>query len=156
MPWSDPRMLQSRVVQGLALDGASRSRSSRRSASERSRSSWCRRCCAIRLLEAVNYFEHWGSSERPGACGRSTRGTPTRGSRSTRSVGLSRHADHHAYASRPFHQLRYFEESPKLPYGYFGTTLLTLFARKRIRRLLAQELERRELGPFAREVAAAS
>ena len=54
------------------------------------------------------------------------------------------------------HTLRYFEESPKLPYGYFGTTLITLFARKRIRRLLTQELERRELGPFTREVAAAS
>jgi alkane 1-monooxygenase len=104
---------------------------------------------AVRLLEAVNYIEHWGLV-------RTTRRVQTVDSWDTDSwftlytlVGLSRHADHHAYASRPYHQLRYFEESPKLPYGYFGTVLLALFAQKRLRRRLAAELERRQLGPFA-------
>lgn len=104
---------------------------------------------AVRLLEAVNYFEHWGLA-------RTTRRVRTIDSWDTDSwftlytlVGLSRHADHHAYASRPYQQLRYFEESPKLPYGYFGTVLLALFQKRRLRRLLAAELERRRLGPFA-------
>ena len=104
---------------------------------------------AVRLLEAVNYFEHWG-------LGRTTRRVRTIDSWDTDSwftlytlVGLSRHADHHAYASRPYQQLRYFEESPKLPYGYFATVWLALFGKNRLRRLLAAELERRRLGPFA-------
>jgi alkane 1-monooxygenase len=152
----DPRLLRSRVVHGLIL-------------------AWgialailvllgpgpcaifvLQALLAIRLLEAVNYFEHWGLE-------RTTRRVRTIDSWDTDSwftlytlVGLSRHADHHAYASRPFQQLRYFEESPKLPYGYFGTTLMTLFAPKRLRRLLTSELERQQLGPFAPEIRAAS
>jgi len=104
---------------------------------------------AVRLLEAVNYFEHWGLS-------RTTRRVRTIDSWDTDSwftlytlVGLSRHADHHAYAARPYQQLRYVAESPKLPYGYFGTVLLALFRKQHLRRLLTKELERRQLGPFA-------
>jgi len=156
MLWSDPRMLQSRVVQGLALEWGIALAIFATFGIGAFAIFVLQAVLAIRLLEAVNYFEHWGLE-------RTTRRVRTIDSWDTDSwftlytlVGLSRHADHHAYASRPFQQLRYFEESPKLPYGYFGTTLLTLFARKRIRRLLTQELERRELGPFAREVAAAS
>ena len=103
----------------------------------------------MRLLEAVNYFEHWGLA-------RTTRRVRTIDSWDTDSwftlytlVGLSRHADHHAYASRPYQQLRYFDESPKLPYGYFGTVVLALFTKRRLRHLLTAELERRRLGPFA-------
>lgn len=109
---------------------------------------------AVRLLEAVNYFEHWGLT-------RAGRKVTPRDSWDTDSrftlytlVGLSRHADHHAYASRPYQQLRWFEESPKLPYGYFGMVLLVLFANARCRALLTAELERRQLGPFARADAA--
>src|SRR5262249_6049211 len=100
-------------------------------------------------LEAVNYFEHWGLA-------RTTRRVQTVDSWDTDSwftlytlVGLSRHADHHAYASRPFHQLRYFDESPKLPYGYFGSVVLALFAQNHLRKCLRAELERKRLGPFA-------
>jgi len=156
MRWSDPRLLRSRVVHGLALEWGIALAVLATLGVGAFAILVLQAVLAIRLLEAVNYFEHWGLE-------RTTRRVRTIDSWDTDSwftlytlVGLSRHADHHAYASRPFHQLRYFEESPKLPYGYFGTTLLTLFARKRIRRLLTQELERRELGPFAREVAAAS
>jgi alkane 1-monooxygenase len=104
---------------------------------------------AVRLLEAVNYFEHWGLVRR----GR--RVTPVDSwdtdSRFTlyTLVGLSRHADHHAWSARPYQQLRYWEESPKLPYGYFGTVVLLLVRNGRFRELMTQELERRRLGPFA-------
>ena len=104
---------------------------------------------AIRLLEAVNYFEHYGLI-RTGKKVRPIDSWDT-DSRFTlyTLIGLSRHADHHAYASRPYQQLRYFDESPKLPYGYFGTVVLLIFRNARFRALMAAELERARLGPFA-------
>ena len=106
-------------------------------------------CLAVRLLEAVNYFEHWGLT-------RTGRRVTSIDSWDTDSwfslytlVGLSRHADHHAHASRPYQQLRLREESPKLPYGYFGTVALVLFRNARFRALATEELARRRLGPFA-------
>jgi alkane 1-monooxygenase len=104
---------------------------------------------AVSALEAVNYFEHWGLQ-------RSSRKVRPVDSWDTESaftlytlVGLSRHADHHAYAARPYQQLRHWEESPKLPYGYFGMVLLVWARNDLIRRLLTRELGRRGLGPFA-------
>ena len=70
-------------------------------------------------------------------------------------VGLSRHADHHAWASRPYQQLRFWEESPKLPYGYFGTVVLLLVWNSRFRALMTEELRARRLGPFAEPESAA-
>ena len=64
-------------------------------------------------------------------------------------VGLSRHADHHAWAARPYVRLRHREESPKLPSGYFGMVFLALARPRRFRRLMTAELERCQLGPFA-------
>ncbi len=61
------------------------------------------------------------------------------------------HADHHAYASRPYQQLRLFDDSPKLPYGYFGSAVMSMFMNARFRGLLEAELRRRRLGPFAPE-----
>lgn len=104
---------------------------------------------AIRLLEAVNYFEHWGIVRR------GKKPTPL-DSWDTDSwftlytlVGLSRHADHHAYATRPYQQLRYWEESPKLPTGYFGMVTMVFVQNRRFRKLMTAELRRRKLGPFA-------
>jgi len=104
---------------------------------------------AVRLLEAVNYFEHYGLS-------RTSRRVRPIDSWDTDSwftlytlVGLSRHADHHANASRPYHQLRHFDESPKLPYGYFATVTWLIFANRSFRASMGAELERRKLGPFA-------
>lgn len=104
---------------------------------------------AVRLLEAVNYFEHYGLRRQ----GRKVRPVDSWDSDSAFTlfalVGLSRHADHHAYAARPFQALRTWEESPKLPYGYILTTLMVIFANARLRALLGAELERKKLGPFA-------
>jgi alkane 1-monooxygenase len=104
---------------------------------------------AVRLLEAVNYFEHYGLRRQ----GRKVRPVDSWDSDSWFTlfalVGLSRHADHHAYASRPFQALRTWEDSPKLPYGYIITTLMVIFANQRLRSRLGEELARRRLGPFA-------
>jgi alkane 1-monooxygenase len=104
---------------------------------------------AVRLLECVNFFEHWGL-ERRGA-----RVSPV-DSWDTSSwftlytlVGLSRHADHHAWAARPYQQLRHSEPSPKLPRGYFGMVVLAFARPGRFQKLMTEELERRELGPFS-------
>lgn len=154
MPLLDRRMLRHRVLHGLVAEwavalvvlgvfGAG------------AFAMWVLQAAvAVRLLEAVNYFEHWGLR-------RAGRKVTPRDSWDTDSwftlytlVGLSRHADHHAYASRPYQQLRYFEESPKLPYGYFGTVVLLIVANARFRKLMTAELERCQLGPFARADAA--
>lgn len=108
---------------------------------------------ATRLLEAVNYFEHWGLV-------RSAKRVSPLDSWDTESwftlytlVGLSRHADHHAYATRPYQQLRHWDASPKLPYGYFGMVEMVLFSNQRFRQVMTEELRRTRLGPFAVEAA---
>lgn len=104
---------------------------------------------AASLLEIVNYFEHWGLARH----GKRVRPVDSWDTESWFSfytlVGLSRHADHHAHASRPFQSLRHWPESPKLPTGYYGCVLMVLGRNARFRALLTAELERRRLGPFA-------
>lgn len=110
---------------------------------------------AIRLLEAVNYFEHWGllrSGKRVSPI--DSWDTDSRFTLYTL-VGLSRHADHHAFATRPYQQLRHWEESPKLPYGYFGMVELAILHNRRFRKVMTEELRRRKLGPFAEGAEAA-
>jgi alkane 1-monooxygenase len=104
---------------------------------------------AVRLLEAVNYFEHWGLV-------RAQRRVRPVDSWDTHSwftfyglVGLSRHADHHAWPARPYQQLRVWEEAPVLPYGYVGMVDLVIGKNDEFQRLATQELGRARLGPFA-------
>ena len=107
---------------------------------------------AIRLLEAVNYFEHYGLQRS----GKKVRPVDSWDSDSWVTlfalVGLSRHADHHAYAARPYQSLRLWDESPKLPCGYLAMVVLVLFDDGKARRLLHAELERKKLGPFAEQI----
>jgi len=148
MKWTDPRMLRHRVLQGviaelLIVTGyllvfgpiamvffLVQSRT------------------AIMLLETVNYIEHWGITRA------SRTVTPvdswdTDNSFTLRTlVGLSRHADHHAQASRPYQQLRHFDESPKMPLGYYGTILMALVLNQRYQEYAKEELRRRGLGPY--------
>jgi alkane 1-monooxygenase len=104
---------------------------------------------AVRLLEAVNYFEHWGLVRR------AVRVRPV-DSWDTHSwftyyglVGLSRHADHHAWPARPYPQLRVFEEAPLLPIGYVGLVDQVLTRDQEFQETATDELARRRLGPFA-------
>jgi alkane 1-monooxygenase len=103
---------------------------------------------AISVLEAVNYFEHWGltrAGARPGA-------RDAWDSESWLSeyslIGLARHADHHAHALRPYQELRVEEASPKLPRGYFAMVALAQLRNRRFQELMTAELQRRKLGPF--------
>ncbi len=63
-------------------------------------------------------------------------------------VGIARHADHHLHPSQPFHRLRRFDESPRLPHGYFRMILLAHMRNAVFQRLMTAELKRLRLGPF--------
>ena len=102
----------------------------------------------------VNYFEHWGL-RREGKRVLPVDSWDTH-SRFTyyALTGLSRHADHHAFASRPYEQLRVWEESPKLPSGYLAMFPLVLMRNRRYQRFMTAELRQKKLGPFAKPSAA--
>jgi alkane 1-monooxygenase len=154
MRWWDPRLLRSRVVHGLAAEWAA-------TFALAAFFGWpafffqvLQAAWAVRLLECVNYFEHWGLR-------RAGKRVSPRDSWDTDSwftlytlVGLSRHADHHAYPSRPYQQLRHWDESPKLPSGYFGMVLLAIARNQTFQRRMSSELRRRELGPWAPQATA--
>lgn len=103
---------------------------------------------ASRLLEMVNYFEHWGLT-------RASDRVQPEDSWDTHSwftyyglVGLTRHADHHANPTRPYQSLRTFSESPKLPSGYIGMVGMILFKNKQFKVEMTEALKRHKLGPF--------
>lgn len=104
---------------------------------------------AVRLLEVVNYFEHWGLQRK------SQRVRP-QDSWDTHSrftyyglTGLSRHADHHAYPSRPYQQLRVWDEAPILPTGYVGLVDMVMVNNDQFIESAVEELKRCRLGPYA-------
>ena len=84
----------------------------------------------ILLLETVNYVEHYGLIRRQRASGGFERVQPHHSWNSNAPVGrgllfqLTRHADHHANARRPYQVLRHFDEAPQLPTGYPGMMVL--------------------------------
>lgn len=84
------------------------------------------------LLETINYVEHYGLSRAPRPDGGWERVTPRHSWTSDRPVSrallfeLPRHADHHAYAGRPYAVLRHFDDAHELPTGYAGMLLLAL------------------------------
>lgn len=83
-------------------------------------------CCmqalfAIFLLEYINYIRHYGllRNEHESISSVHAWQSEARWSRWTL-LELSRHADHHLHASKPFWELRPYEDSPVLPSGYYG------------------------------------
>jgi alkane 1-monooxygenase len=103
---------------------------------------------AIFMLETVNYIEHWGLQ-------RTTKKVIAIDSWDSDNyftlytlVGLSRHADHHAQASRPYQKLRHFDETAKMPLGYYGTIVMSAFQNAKYQELATAELKRKRLGPF--------
>ncbi len=103
---------------------------------------------AVRLLEAVNYFQHWGLLRQDKRF--SPRDAWVTDSWFTLHafVGLARHADHHVRPAKPYQTLNYSAAGPKLPCGYFGTALLAKSFNRCYQRLAIRELEARRLGPF--------
>jgi alkane 1-monooxygenase len=151
MAWNDRRMRANRMVHGLVVEWAVAFAILAWLGAGAFAIYLLQAALGVRLLEAVNYFEHYGLT-------RISRRVRTMDSWDTDSwftlytlVGLSRHADHHAHASRPFQQLRHFDDSPKLRYGYFGTVVWLMFRNASFRAAMEVELRERRLGPFREE-----
>lgn len=110
---------------------------------------------AVMLLEAVNFFEHWGLERQ----GKRVAVVDSWDSDSALTyymlIGLARHGDHHAHASRPYQDLRLFDETPKLPWGYLATAYCAAFADFVLIPRLDAELRARGLGPYRVDVNAA-
>ncbi|QSA95617.1 alkane 1-monooxygenase [Methylococcus sp. EFPC2] len=102
---------------------------------------------AVRLLETVNYFQHWGLTRRR----RRFDGTAAWATDSWFSLhlflGLSCHADHHEQPGKPYQHLHPGPTGPVLPYGYFAAALLVKFDDGRFHRLARRELERSTANP---------
>lgn len=150
MPLRDRRQLRNRVLHGLAAEGGLALAVLAIGGGVAFAAFLLQALMASRLLEVVNYFEHWGL-QRGGR-----RRVKPGDSWDTHSwftyyalVGLSRHADHHAYAARPYQKLRVWEEPPILPAGYVGTIFMVLARNREFRRYAREELARRGMGPFA-------
>jgi alkane 1-monooxygenase len=107
---------------------------------------------AVRLLEAVNYFEHWGLRRRKARVRPQDSWDTHAGFTYYGLVGLSRHADHHAWPSRPYEQLRVWDEAPILPAGYVGTVDMVMGRNDEFRHRATLELAHRGLGPFEADV----
>jgi alkane 1-monooxygenase len=143
MPLWDRRQLRNRVLQGLVAEWGVALLIGAALGAGAFAFHLLQSLSAIRLLEAVNYFEHWGlvrRGKKPSPI--DSWDTDSRFTLYTL-VGLSRHADHHAFATRPYQQLRHWDESPKLPSGYFR--MARWRQNREFRRLMTAELERRKL-----------
>lgn len=95
---------------------------------------------SVRLLEAVNYFQHWGLGERADANGLSMAWSNTSWFSQYSLLGLPLHVDHHMRPHMPFHVLRQLKDGPVLPYGYYLMANLIRISNSRFRHLAKQEL----------------
>jgi len=156
MAWTDPRLWRSRVVQGLCAEWAVACAILLLAGSASFAVFVLQAVMAIGALEGVNYFEHWGLTRS----GRKVQPIDSWDSDARFTyyslVGLTRHADHHAHAARPYQALRLFDDSPRLPRGYHGMLRLVTFRNRRFQEVMTAELRRRQLGPFAPATATAA
>ena len=87
----------------------------------------------ISILEAQNYFAHYGLRRKIKENGRYERVQPKHSWNSDHMIGrvllfeLTRHSDHHHMGAKPYHLLESKEHSPNLPYGYPAMLALSYF-----------------------------
>ncbi|EME26166.1 alkane 1-monooxygenase [Galdieria sulphuraria] len=88
---------------------------------------------AVTLLQLANYIEHYGLIRHKLPNGRYE---PVNVSHSwdapykltnLLTFKLQRHSDHHQDPLRPYHLLRMYKETPKLPYAYITMMVIALF-----------------------------
>jgi len=86
----------------------------------------------VTLLEVINYVEHYGLQRQRLPTGRYERVQPQHSWNSNQALtnrflfNLQRHADHHAFAYRPYDHLRPWLDAPELPLGYPSMVMLAL------------------------------
>ncbi|MGL2962615.1 alkane 1-monooxygenase [Flavobacterium sp. RSB2_4_14] len=85
------------------------------------------------LLETINYIEHYGLKRNQLASGRYERVTEKHSWNSNHILGrimlyeLTRHSDHHFKSQKKYQILEYHDVSPKMPYGYPTSMVLSFF-----------------------------
>jgi alkane 1-monooxygenase len=110
------------------------------------------------VLEAVNYFEHYGLVREPGAPVEPRHSWNSNKALSNAVLfNLARHSHHHAEGDAKFWQLRSYRDAPTLPYGYLTCMLLVyvapLWYRRRMTPLVL-EWDRRHATAAERRLAA--
>lgn len=95
---------------------------------------------AVRILEAVNYFQHWGLEN--GQFG-NTFGwvCPSWISRYAL-IGLSHHIGHHQDENKHYYEIAYSNQGPMLPYGYFVMNLWVKLGNSSYQKMALRELEK--------------
>lgn len=84
------------------------------------------------LLETIDYVEHYGLTRKLLPSGKYERVSVQHSWNSDHELGriflyeLTRHADHHLFANRPYQVLRHQNESPQLPLGYPASIIMAL------------------------------
>jgi alkane 1-monooxygenase len=87
----------------------------------------------ISVLEAQNYFAHYGLRRKKQENGRYERVQPKHSWNSDHLIGrvllfeLTRHSDHHHMGAKPFQLLESKKDSPMLPFGYPMMLMLSYF-----------------------------
>tara|TARA_B110000285_G_scaffold157176_1_gene175323 strand:+ start:947 stop:1984 length:1038 start_codon:yes stop_codon:yes gene_type:complete len=87
----------------------------------------------ISVLEAQNYFSHYGLRRKMQENGRYERVKPKHSWNSDHIIGrvllfeLTRHSDHHHMGAKPFQVLDSKQDSPLLPFGYPMMLMLSYF-----------------------------
>jgi alkane 1-monooxygenase len=87
----------------------------------------------ISILEAQNYFSHYGLKRKQKEDGTYERVKAEHSWNSDHLIGrvilfeLARHSDHHYMGAKPYQLLESKEESPMLPYGYPAMLILSYF-----------------------------
>lgn len=79
---------------------------------------------AVRTLESVNYFQHYGLTADSGRASFIAWRCDSAISLFL-FLGLTRHADHHRHPARTYAELRPLGEGPKMPHGYLGMAVWT-------------------------------
>ena len=93
---------------------------------------------AVRILEAVNYFQHWGLSD--GRFGKSYGWVNRSWLTSYLFIGLANHIGHHTDENAHFYQIPYSEQGPRLPYGYFVMNLWVKLGNSSYQKMAKQAL----------------
>jgi alkane 1-monooxygenase len=87
----------------------------------------------ISVLEAQNYFSHYGLRRKMKENGRYERVKREHSWNSDHIIGrvllfeLTRHSDHHHSGAKPYQVLESKDDSPTLPYGYPAMLMLSYF-----------------------------
>jgi alkane 1-monooxygenase len=98
---------------------------------------------AVRILETVNYFQHWGLEN--GQFGK-TYGWVSHSWLSRYAlIGLPHHIGHHEDENKHFHEIAYSEQGPKLPYGYFVMNLWVKLDNASYQQMAVRELKKFQL-----------